>query len=73
MSSILQPLASPMISEGMQGSLSVFNNGGSVDSSMDADIKDIQEQIEMYRGRGVYSENRQDKSDVNPKKTYPSL
>lgn len=49
MSSILKPFASPMISEGMQGSLSVFNNGGSVDSSMDADMKDIQEQIEMYR------------------------
>lgn len=35
--------------------------------------KPTKEQIEKYRGRGVYSENRQDKSDVNPKKTYPSL
>jgi hypothetical protein len=35
--------------------------------------KPTQEQIEKYRGKGVYSENRQDKSDVNPKKTYPSL
>jgi hypothetical protein len=35
--------------------------------------KPTKEQVEKYRGRGVYSENRQDKSDVNPKKTYPSL
>ena len=35
--------------------------------------KPTQEQIEKYRGKGVYSENRQDKSDVNPKRTYPSL
>ena len=35
--------------------------------------KPTKEQIEKYRGRGVYSENRQDKSDVNPKRTYPSL
>ena len=35
--------------------------------------KPTQEQIEKYRGRGVYSENRQDKSDVKPKRTYPSL
>jgi len=35
--------------------------------------KPTQEQIEKYRGKGIYSENRQDKSDVNPKKTYPSL
>lgn len=35
--------------------------------------KPNQEQIEKYRGKGVYSENRQDKSDVNPKRTYPSL
>jgi hypothetical protein len=35
--------------------------------------KPTQEQIEKYRGKGVYSENRQDKSDVNPNKNYPSL
>lgn len=35
--------------------------------------KPTKEQIEKYRGKGVYSENRQDKSDVNPKRTYPSL
>jgi hypothetical protein len=35
--------------------------------------KPTQEQIEKYRGRGVYSENRQDKSDVKPKRTKPSL
>jgi hypothetical protein len=35
--------------------------------------KPTQEQVEKYRGKGVYSENRQDKSDVNPKKTYPIL
>ena len=35
--------------------------------------KPTQEQIEKYRGKGVYSENRQDKSDVNPNENYPSL
>ncbi|NBX74540.1 MAG: hypothetical protein EBQ89_09630 [Alphaproteobacteria bacterium] len=35
--------------------------------------KPSQAQIEKYRGKGVYSERRQDKSDVNPKSTYPSL
>jgi len=35
--------------------------------------KPTQEQIEKYRGKGVYSENRQDKSDVKPNLNYPSL
>jgi hypothetical protein len=35
--------------------------------------KPTQEQIEKYRGKGVYSENRQDKSDVKPNRNYPSL
>jgi len=35
--------------------------------------KPTQEQIEKYRGKGVYSENRQDKSDVKPNSNYPSL
>jgi hypothetical protein len=35
--------------------------------------KPTQEQIDKYRGKGVYSENRQDKSDVKPNRNYPSL
>jgi hypothetical protein len=34
--------------------------------------KPTQEQIEKYRGKGVYFENREDKSDIKPSNRYPS-
>ena len=50
MSDILKGFKSPMIAEGMQATLSVFKNGGSVnDSSRQADMQEIKFIIEDYR------------------------
>jgi len=61
MSSILQPLASPMLQQGMQGSLSVFANGGEVNDPFVMGLmekyKHRMEKPSQYKLGGAVSEN----------------